>query len=328
MQEKIVILGMGGTIAGKSGQPGDNVGYTAGQVAVADLLEALPGLQQRLNNRVVVAEQVAQIDSKDLEFSDWIALTARLRHHLQQADVCGVVVTHGTDTLEETAYFLSQVLSAELSGGKPVVLTCAMRPASSLVADGPGNLMDAVTVAGSAQACGVLVVCAGTIHRAEVVQKVHPYQTNAFDSGEAGPIAYVEEAKVRAVGLWPVPGTAHGAWMLPAEPWPRVELVSSHAGVDARLVRALLSETAAPEDRLQGLVVVAPGNGSIHRSLMAALMDAHARGIRIVRASRCAYGQIVGPHAADDAYITDCALSAIKARIRLMLDLMPQRPEQ
>src|SRR6185369_11858807 len=137
------------------------------------------------------------------------------------------VVTHCTDTLEETAWFLQRVLAP----AKPLVLTAAMRPATALLRDGPQNLLDAVTVAAWPGACGVVAVLAGVVHGAREVRKVHPYRVDAFASGDAGPIGWVEEGELRRVGEWPH-GDALGLARLPApgRPWPRVEIVTSHAG--------------------------------------------------------------------------------------------------
>ena len=131
---RIVVLGTGGTIAGRAASGGDNIGYTAGQVGVADLLGGIEAPQ----GLALAAEQVGQLDSKDMEPGVWLQLARRCAFWLAEADVAGVVVTHGTDTLEETAFFLQAVLAP----GKPVVLTCAMRPASSLSPDGPQNIMN------------------------------------------------------------------------------------------------------------------------------------------------------------------------------------------
>src|SRR4051794_34617606 len=131
---KIVVLGTGGTIAGRAASAQDNLGYRAAQVGVEDLLQGVPaasGLQLH-------AEQVAQVDSKDMDFTVWRSLALRCEHWLAQADVAGIVVTHGTDTMEETAFFLQSVLATD----KPVVLTGAMRPATSAAPDGPQNLAD------------------------------------------------------------------------------------------------------------------------------------------------------------------------------------------
>ena len=163
---KVVVLATGGTIAGSAASASDGIGYTAAQVGVDQLLASVAGLDQVLAGRKLIAEQVAQIDSKDMSFAVWQQLALRVSHHLREADVVGVVITHGTDTLEETAYFLHAVLPAQWLALKPVVLTCAMRPASSAAPDGPQNLRDAVVVANTAGACGVVAVVAGKVQAA------------------------------------------------------------------------------------------------------------------------------------------------------------------
>src|SRR6218665_3372428 len=198
-RQKIVVLGTGGTIAGTSAQAGDNIGYTAAQVGVEQLLAAVPGLQA-LAGGALLAEQVAQINSKDMDCDIGRALALRCAHHLQEPQVRGLVITHGTDTLEETAWFLHAVLDAR----KPVVLTSAMRPATALTPDGPQNLLDAVAVAQAAGATGVLAVAAGRVHGAQRVQKMHPYRVDAFGSGDAGPLGWVEEGRVRLAQGWPL----------------------------------------------------------------------------------------------------------------------------
>lgn len=321
MSEKVVFLGMGGTIAGKAAQAGDNVGYTAGQVAVSALLDSVPGLHQALGGRAVVSEQVCQIDSKDLQHEDWLALARRVQHHLASPEVRGVVVTHGTDTLEETAYFLSRVLPPALQQ-KPVVITCAMRPASSLTPDGPANMADAASVVTSEGARGVLVVCAGKLHSAAHVQKVHPYRVDAFDSGEAGPLGVVEEGRLRLFSGWPAP-TSNAAEVSLAQlsqtNWPRVEILVSHGGAGGALVRSLLV-AASGDAPVRGIVVAGTGNGTIHKDVEAALRVAQAQGVRVVRASRCAYGQVVGASTqARSGEFQAFGLSAVKARVELML---------
>jgi L-asparaginase len=327
MVEKLVFLGMGGTIAGTSASAGDNVGYTAAQVEIEALLASVPGLKGISDEHQVVAEQVCQLDSKDLGHADWLALLGRVSHYLAMPDVAGVVVTHGTDTLEETAYFLSCTVPEELLRRKPVVMTCAMRPASSLTPDGPGNMADAAAVALYSGARGVLVVCAGKIHSAAHVQKVHPYLTDAFDSGEAGPVGVIEEGRVRLLFDWPsVSSSARSvdSTALLTGGWPRVELLLSHVGATGAVVRALLNQDAC-DAPLRGIVVAGTGNGTIHQAMEAALLDAQARGIRVVRVSRCAYGQVVdGPASESSGLLTSAGLSGVKARIALMLEIASQ----
>ncbi|MCW5650790.1 MAG: asparaginase [Ramlibacter sp.] len=308
--KKIVVLGTGGTIAGTAAQAGDNIGYTAAQVGVEQLLAALP----QLRGQPVQAEQVAQIDSKDMTPAVWQQLAQRCQHWLAQDDVRGVVITHGTDTLEETAYFLH----AALQPSKPVVLTCAMRPSTALVPDGPQNLLDAVAVAAWPGAAGVVAVCAGTVHGATDVQKVHTYRLDAFSSGDAGPLGYVEEGAVRLVRNWPAALASRSSDALNTiaanMPWPRVEIVMSHAGAGGRLVHALVAQ------KVGGIVVAGTGNGSLHQELEAALLEAQAQGIRVVCASRCPNGRVLPKPA--DAFRDSEGLSPVKARIALMLALM------
>lgn len=316
--QKIVVLGTGGTIAGKSATAGDNIGYTAAQVGVEQLLEAVPGLRQAAPG-TLVAEQVAQVDSKDMDGSVWEALARRCAEGLADPEVRALVITHGTDTIEETVWFLHEVLDART---KPVILTCAMRPATALTPDGPQNLLDAMAVAAAPGACGVVVVAAGEIHGARQVQKVHPYRVNAFDSGEAGPLGWVEEGAVRLAQAWPTASASAAAAMLPgagaaALAWPRVEVVFSHAGASGALVDALV------RDGVQGLVVACTGNGTIHRALESALLRAQEVGVRVVRSTRCSQGRVL-PKPGDQ--LPDSAgLSPFKARISLMLELLHGR---
>ncbi|MES2530591.1 MAG: asparaginase [Pseudomonadota bacterium] len=316
---RIIVLGTGGTIAGRADAKGDNIGYTAGQVGVAELLGDID-LPAGL---LVHAEQVAQIDSKDMDAVTWQRLARRCAHWLAQADVAGIVITHGTDTLEETAMFLHLTLRPH----KPVVLTCAMRPASALSPDGPQNVRDAIAVASTPGAQGVVAVCAGVVHSALDVQKVHTYRLDAFNSGDAGPLGYVEEGHIRLLRGWPtdasgcVPPNTSGVIGLDPADWPRVEILMSHAGAGAGLVDALISERRVGKpDAARGLVLAATGNGTLHRALEEAAIRAQSAGMLVVRATRCTQGRIL-PKSGD--VLRDAgALTPVKARVALMLELM------
>lgn len=322
--KKVVVLGTGGTIAGTASNAADNIGYTAAQVGVAQLLEAVPGLSAVLQGgHALVSEQVAQVDSKDMRFDIWLALAKSAAQHLSQPDVAGLVITHGTDTLEETAYFLHAALAAELLNVKPVVLTCAMRPASSLNPDGPQNLMDAVAVALTSGAHGVVAVCAGTVHGALEVQKSHTYKPDAFTSGDAGVLAYVEEGQVRLLRNWPL---VHRQKPTPAleviatsAGWPRVEIVMNYAGCDGAVVDALLGHASATAP-LRGLVVAGTGNGTMHKDLEVALRRARQAGVKVVRSTRCANGRVLPAAHCEFAHAE--GLSPVKARVALMLELL------
>ena len=302
----IVVLGTGGTIAGTSVPGGDERVYRAAQLGVDDLLRAVPGLPPG-----IVCEQVAQVDSKDMSYGVWRRLAERIAHHLASPAVAGVVVTHGTDTLEETAYFLQRVLAP----AKPVVLTAAMRPATAAQPDGPGNLRDAVVVASDPTATGVLAVMAGSVFAARDVRKAHTSRLDAFEAGDAGPLGHVAQGVV----TWhrePPRDTPLPAWHWPAEgeAWPRVDLVASHAGADGAIVQALRALGT------RGIVVVGTGNGTVHEALDAALHEARADGITVWRGSRCANGAVADKPG--DAFPAAGDLTPPKARVALMLELM------
>jgi L-asparaginase len=325
--QKIVVLGTGGTIAGTAASASDHTGYTAAQIRVAQLLGGIAGLAEAAQGRELAAEQVAQIDSKDMDFATMARLAQRCTHWLAQADVQGIVITHGTDTLEETAWFLQLTLPAELLAVKSVVLTCAMRPATSSEADGPRNVCDALRVALDSQARGVLCVCAGDVHTAAKVQKVHTHALNAFSSGDAGPVARVSQAQVVWQGS---KSTFYKGKVPPAQwniaqaainsvvhdmPWPRVEIVQNYAGASGAVVRALLQSAGQP---VRGIVAAGTGNGTLASDLQAALQEAQSQGVQVLRASRCAWG---GVSATANDVLPCTALSAVKARVSMMLQL-------
>ncbi|RZL57834.1 MAG: asparaginase [Variovorax sp.] len=317
---RVVVIGTGGTIAGRASDAHDNVGYSAAEVGIAELVHGLAP-----EGVTLLCEQVAQVDSKDMDFDIWQALALRCAEWLALPDIDGIVVTHGTDTLEETAYFLHTVLAP----AKPVVLACAMRPATALAPDGPQNMRDAICIASGRadpDARGVVVVCAGRVHGAPDVQKVHTYRLDAFDSGDVGPLGHMEEGLLRRVRDWPEGDAAMAAarlarvGVLDVEQWPRVEIVTSHAGARGTMIDGCLrgGDGISPP---QGLVLATTGNGTLHRELEEAASRAQAAGIEVVRATRCTQGTIV-PTA--QATLRDAgALSPVKARILLMLELMP-----
>lgn len=309
MPGKIAVLATGGTIAGLADDAGRSPAYRAAQLGVAELVDTVPAL----SGIALIAEQVAQVDSKDMTHAIWHRLAGRVAHHLAQAEVDGIVVTHGSDTLEETAYFLHRVLAP----AKPVVLTAAMRPANDPQADGPQNLLDAVRVAQSPGARGVLAVMNGTVHGATEVYKAHPRRIDAFSSGDAGPLGYVEAGRLRMLREWPA-DRALGA-ELPADvgQWPWVEIVASHAGAGGAVVRALQAL------HVRGIVAVATGNGGLHEDLQAALEQAQACGVRILLSSRCHGGLMVAT--GEKSLPMAPGLTPAKARIELMLALLRER---
>jgi L-asparaginase len=204
-----------------------------------------------------------------------------------------------------------------------------MRPATSLQADGPQNLLDAVTVAAEPGACGVLLAIAGRVWVGAEVRKVHSYRLEAFNAGDAGPLGQVSEGRLSRFRPWPGVGPADAeelahmpSMSLPhlpqdADAWPWVEIVTSHAGAGPRAVQALV------DAGVQGLVVACTGNGSIHQALEAAVEQAQASGLPVLRATRCAAGGIVAGGAS--RLPSAERLTPAQARVELMLQLLPAR---
>ncbi len=338
---RLVVLATGGTIAGLRDACSTQVGstqvgttqvgtthgggahgggtnrYTAGQVDVHALLKglAVPA------GMVVEAEQVAQVDSKDMTHALWQTLARRCAHHLARADVAGLVVTHGTDTMEETAVFLDRALAPQ---HQPVVLTGSMRPADAPDADGPGNLTQALAVAAVQGARGVVVAMAGQVHAARAVRKAHATRVSAFDSAGVAPLARWVNGCMEAASspdAWPVADRVCAAALdLDPAQWPQVAIVVSHAGSDGGVVDALMAHQARQfHQPPQGLIVASTGNGTLHSALEAALERAKTSGVVVRRVTRCADG-FIDDH---DAHWPASAMpTAAKARVELMLDLM------
>lgn len=291
--KKIVVLATGGTIAGLAIDAAQPQNYFAGQVAIQELVGDVNPKDIEL-----LTEQVAQIDSKDMTFQVWQTLLGRLSHWLAQEDVHGVVITHGTDTLEETAYFLDTVLKPQ----KPVAITCAMLPANAPDSDGPANLRESFEWVQQGHAHGVVVVCAGHVHRGDAVQKTNSQERNPFTS----------QPELKGPSNLKRPSVAQ---VLACTRWPRVEIVMNHAAADGRLVRAM-----STHDAPHGWVVAGTGNGTLSHDLEAELLEAQRKGSCVLRTSRCAWGGVQSrladtlPHAG--------SLTAVQARVALVLHLI------
>lgn len=313
MLQKIIILGTGGTIAGLAPDPERADRYQAGQIGI-EALWAQSGAP-RLAAQVVL-EQVAQIDSKDMSEAVWRDLLGRCAHHLAQADVAGLVIAHGTDTMEETAFFLSALLPMD----KPVVLTGAMRAANHPQPDGPTHLVQAVELVAHARVRGVCVAFAGQVHAASQVQKVHAFEADAFSSVPGRPLGRITPSGYQGEGLAPRPV---GPWptvqqVLHASTWPRVEWLNSHAGASAWTIRALMrTETEAPPVR--GVVVAGTGAGTVHEEWAQALAEWMDTGLEVWISSRCAHASL--PLEATPQG-TKVPWTPAQARVGLMLSLI------
>lgn len=312
----IAILATGGTIAGSADDAGSAARYRAGAVPIDQLLAASKLGLERLAN--VRAEQVAQIDSKDLTFDVWEKLVARIRHWIDVERVDGVVITHGTDTLEETAMLLHLTQQTDT----PIVLTAAMRPSTSLSADGPLNLLNAVRLAASpsARGRGVLVALNQRVHAARDVQKGHTYAVEAFVSPDTGALGFVLDTQVQFQRVGQRVAAADVLPMPPAGQWPWVEVVASYAQPDARVVDALVAAG------VKGLVIAATGAGSIHANLEAALNRASQQGVFVLRSTRTGAGVVPALPSAD-RWASSGTLNPYKARVLLTLLLASGRAQ-
>lgn len=312
---QVVILGTGGTIAGRGASPLQTAGYRAGELSIEELLQAAPGLEQVAR---VSSEQICNVASSTLTLDTWLGLARRVNEILlKQPEVAGVVITHGTDTLEETAYFLHLVVKSK----KPVVLVGAMRPATATSPDGPMNLINAVRIASSplSQGLGVLVAMNDEIYSARDVTKTHANQLHTFRSPDFGALGSVDNGNV---SIYHAPTRRH-TWQtefnvdhLPT--LPRVDIVYTYIGADGTAVSAYATAGA------KGIVLAGAGAGHSTPDVTQALRQAQQAGVLIVRASRVGTGRIlpIKPELLPSGdFIGADTLNPQKARVLLMLAL-------
>jgi len=309
----IAVLATGGTIAGA--QTGANTaGYKAGSISIGNLVDAVPALAGLAR---IQAEQVANIGSQNMSHAVWAALAQRIAELDQDKAVQGIVITHGTDTLEETAYFLSLVVRTQ----KPLVLVGAMRPATALGAEGPANLFNAVALATSQAACsrGPLVVMNEDIHYAREAQKMASMGVCAFASPNRGKAGVMHDGRPHFYSQNTTRHTLDSEFTLAAldaAGWPRVDIVYAHADMDGFVIDAMASRAA-------GIVLAGVGDGNATDAAMAALSRAAKAGVAVVRASRTGSGLVGCCTEVDGGEDFLCAgeLNPQKARILLMLAL-------
>lgn len=309
----VVLVGTGGTIAG-SAAAASGQHYTAGVVSVDDLLASVPGIDNIARLR---CEQVFSVDSVELDLPGQLQLARRLAQIVANADVDGVVVTHGTDTMEESAYLIHLLLDTDT----PVVLTGAMRPADGPGADGPANLLDAITVAASPEArgLGTLVVFGGAVHSGREVSKRIANRLDAFDSVH-GPLAEVAGGRLLLYGRPVRRFGASGAFDLAALPatLPGVEILLTHPDMPASMCTAIVASGAA------GIVHAGPGGGNVSTPVAAMLDNARHEGLVIVRSSRAGAGFVSRNGAicdTDRGWVAAGDLNPFKARVLLALAL-------
>jgi L-asparaginase len=309
----VVVLATGGTIAGAAATD-VQAAYTSGQVGVEQLLAAVPQAKKLANLR---GEQISNIGSQDMNDEVWVKLATRINELLAMPDVAGVVVTHGTDTIEETAYFLNLVVKSK----KPVVMTAAMRPSTALSADGPLNFYNAVAVAASKEAAGrgVLVVVNDWIHGASSLTKTSTTAVQTFlspISGLIGTIAYGEIEWYRGpVGR----NTATSEFTVDKNTTlPRVDIIMAYENMDGAIIDAAVASGA------KGLVIAGVGNGNMTAAAVTALAAQAKKGIVCVRSSRVVTGQVGRNVEVDDdknGFVASLGHNPQKARVLLRLAL-------
>jgi len=306
---RVIVLATGGTIAGRADLRSAG-GYNAGGVTGEQLIAGVPGLDDLA---AIHVEQIANTGSQDISEAIWLRLAARIRQIINHDEADGIVITHGTDTLEETAFFLHLALPAD----KAVVLTGAMWPSDAPDADGPANLRAAIQVAASPQSRGrgVLVVMNGAIHDPRRVAKTHTTAVQAFESPEAGPIGAVDPAALCYFA--PASAARRAPFALPqTAPLPRVAIIYAHAGMDA------VSVGHAVQDGARGIVLAGLGNGNAPQAALAALARAVRQGVAVVRASRVPAGRVSRNVEIDDdasGFVVAGHLNPQKARLLLQL---------
>jgi L-asparaginase len=310
----VVVLATGGTIAGAAASD-VQAGYTSGQVGVEQLLSAVPQAKKLANMR---GEQISNIGSQDMNDEVWMKLATRINELVAMPDVAGVVITHGTDTIEETAYFLNLVVKSK----KPVVLTAAMRPSTALSADGPLNFYNAVAVAADKNAAGrgVLVVVNDWIHGASSLTKTSTTAVQTFlspQSGLIGTVAYgVPEWYRGPVGKHTVSSefTVSKSTQLP-----RVDVIMATENMDGKLIDAAAASGA------RGIVIAGVGNGNMTKTALEALAAQAKKGIVGVRSSRVVTGQVGrNVEVNDDSLgtVASLGLNPQKSRVLLRLALL------
>lgn len=311
----VYILATGGTIAG-TGKSATASGYTAGQVAIQSLIDAVPEMKDIAN---ITGEQVVNIGSQDMNDEVWLTLAKRINKLLASPEVDGIVITHGTDTMEETAYFLNLTVHSD----KPVVLTGAMRPSTAMSADGPLNLYNSVVTAAdpASKGRGVLVVMNGIILGAHGNQKMNTVSVQTFQDPDGGPLGYVYNSKPyynlntlkkhTTESVFDVSGLTS---------LPKVGIVYAYSNIDADVMTPFLDKA----NGYQGIIHAGLGNGNYHKNIFPSLLEARKNGIIVVRSSRVPTGPTTLYDEVDDAkyqFVASWELNPQKARVLLMLAL-------
>lgn len=309
----IKILATGGTIAGAATSSTQMTGYSSAELGIQVLIEAVPQMKEYAT---VSGEQIFKIGSQNMNNELWLTLANRINELAAQRDVNGIVITHGTDTLEETAYFLNLVVKSS----KPVVLLGSMRPATAISADGPVNLLNAVRLAASEKAHGkgVLVAMNDEINGARDVTKTNTTHVSTFRAPELGYLGYINDVGPVFYRESVRKHTFKSEFSLAGiTKLPHVAIIYGHAGDDRTLIDAAVSAGS------KGIIYAGMGNGSISLAAEAGLVDAQKKGVVIIRSSRVGNGTVTNsiPRWDEQHFLKSDSLNPQKARILLTLAL-------
>jgi len=309
--KRIIILATGGTIAG-SGESATKAAYTAGKVPIDELLNAVPQIH---NYGKITGEQIASIGSQDMNIVTWLKLSKRINEIFKNNEADAVVVTHGTDTQEETAYFLDLTVMYD----KPVVLVGAMRPSTAMSQDGNRNLLDAVVVAASpeSQKRGVIVAMDEKIFDARDVTKTSTTNLETFQSRNFGPLGLIYDGKVKYY-YQSLRNPAKKFDVTKLNSLPQVEIVYGYADANANSVYCI--SNSGPK----GIVYAGMGNGNFNAPVGKALAEASKKGIIVCRSARAGSGRVTLDNEVKDAelgFVVSDDLNPQKARVLLMLSL-------
>jgi L-asparaginase len=313
----VVILATGGTIAG-AGASSTGSAYTSGQVKIEAMIDAVPNIRALANLK---GEQLANVGSQDMNVKVWLDLANRINELLASKDVDGIVITHGTDTQEETAYFLNLTVKSD----KPVVLTGSMRPSTALSAEGPLNLYNAVALAANpaAKGYGVMVVMNDEIHAAKDVRKMITTPVQTFQSPQEGLIGTVIFGDMLFFHKPSGRNTVNSEFSVQGvKELPRVDIVYTCADVSTDLIDLMVKAGA------KGIVIAGVGDGNMNAGTLEAAKRATAAGIPVVRASRVPIGAVLIKGEVVDAdygTVSSDELNPQKARVLLMLALLKNR---
>jgi L-asparaginase len=317
-KSNVTILATGGTIAGAAAS-GTQAGYTSGAVTIDAMIAGVPGIRDLAN---IKGEQISNVGSQDMSFDIMLKVAKRCNELLAGKDVDGIVITHGTDTMEESAFFLNLVVKSD----KPVVLVGSMRPSTAVSADGPLNLYNAVGVAAdpNAKGRGVMVVMNDWIHGAHSLTKTSTTAVQTFLSPVRGLVGVATYGKNDFYGVPPWKHTTQTEFdVANVKALPRVDILYAYEDMAPDLIDASAAAGA------KGIVIAGVGNGNMNKASLEAAERAVKKGVVVVRSSRVATGSVGRNVEVDDdkmGFIASDELNPQKSRILLALALLKQRP--